>query len=32
VAAAHKLVGQIERLYEGVEMPRSDFSMSALWK
>ena len=32
VAAAHKLVGQIERLYEGVEMPRSDFSMSTLWK
>ncbi|KAL4433930.1 hypothetical protein ABPG75_000371 [Micractinium tetrahymenae] len=32
VDAAHKLVGLVEKLYEGVEMPRSDFSMSSLWK
>lgn len=32
VDAAHKLVGLVEKLYEGVEMPRSDFSMASLWK
>lgn len=32
VDAAHTLVGLVEKLYEGVEMPRSDFSMASLWK
>lgn len=32
VVAAHKLVGMIEKLYDGVEMPRSDFSVASLWK
>jgi len=32
VEAAHKLVGMIEKLYAGIEMPRSDFSVSSLWK
>lgn len=31
VDAAHKLVALIEKLYAGVEMPRSDFSMSSLF-
>ena len=32
MAAAHKLVGLVEALYVGVEIPRSDFSVSSLWK
>ena len=32
VGAAHKLVGLVEALYGGIEMPRSDFSVSSLWK
>jgi hypothetical protein len=32
VDAAHKLVGMIDKLYAGVEMPRSDFSVGSLWK
>lgn len=32
VEAAHKLVGLIEHLYEGLTMPKSDFSVSSLWK
>ena len=32
VAAVHVLVGAVERLYAGVTMPKSDFSMAALWK
>lgn len=31
VTAARRLVGTVEALYAGVDMPRSDFSMSALW-
>lgn len=31
VVAAHQMVAHIEKLYEGVEIPRSDFSISALW-
>lgn len=30
-AAADSIVSAVERLYVGVEMPRSDFSVSALW-
>ena len=30
-AAADAIVAAIERLYLGVEMPRSDFSVKALW-
>jgi hypothetical protein len=32
VIAAHKLVAMVEKLYDGVEMPRSDFSMASLWQ
>lgn len=32
VSAAHALVAMIEKLYAGVEMPRSDFSVSSLWQ
>lgn len=30
-AAADALVAAIEKLYAGIEMPRSDFSVKALW-
>lgn len=29
--AANVIVGQISKLYEGVEIPRSDFSIASLW-
>ena len=32
VEAAHQLVGTVEKLYAGIEIPRSDFSVSSLWK
>lgn len=31
VVAAEKLVGHISSLYDGVDMPRSDFTMNSLW-
>lgn len=31
-AAADAIVAAIQSLYDGVQMPRSDFTVSALWK
>lgn len=30
-SAADSIVAEIEKLYNGVSMPRSDFSMKSLW-
>jgi hypothetical protein len=31
IAAADDIVASIQKLFEGVEMPRSDFSVGSLW-
>jgi hypothetical protein len=32
VVAADTLVNTVEKLFEGIEMPRSDFTVASLWQ